>query len=210
MSNYDAYRYENARRTINGTRWAYDDEIRGEKKMDGEVSKFLPAGVGGKWMAKEKSHAKDFMNDYSTKTEESRRHYLNVLTNHMFDIAISIEMMSPWYMAENMAKMEYFRTQLSYFEDVRNDPMNARYFHRFPEKEQKKLDIIDKISTSFTPGEFFRNVMDVNTRPKWYRPDSVDQKRLDDLMTKHSDYDIINDYMYDTKLSIERLKNNEL
>ena len=28
MSNYDAYRYENARRTINGTRWAYDDEIR--------------------------------------------------------------------------------------------------------------------------------------------------------------------------------------
>lgn len=28
MSNYDRYRYENARRRITGTRWAYDDEIR--------------------------------------------------------------------------------------------------------------------------------------------------------------------------------------
>lgn len=27
MSNYDGYRYENAKRRINGTRWAYDDEI---------------------------------------------------------------------------------------------------------------------------------------------------------------------------------------
>lgn len=30
MSNYDRYRYENARRRITGTRWAYDDEIREE------------------------------------------------------------------------------------------------------------------------------------------------------------------------------------
>ena len=28
MSNYDGYRYANAKRRINGTRWAYDDEIQ--------------------------------------------------------------------------------------------------------------------------------------------------------------------------------------
>ena len=140
------------------------------------------------------------MKDYATKSEEKRRPYLDILTKKMFDIAISIEALTPEYMAENMPKMEYFRTQLSYFEDVRNDPVNAAYF-----QEQKKLDIIDKISTSFTPGDFVTNVKDVNTREKWYRPDSKDQKRLDDLMKEHANNDMINDFMYDTKVSITRL-----
>ena len=188
----------------------YDDEIRGEKKMDGLVNLFMPNGTGNKWTNEEKDFANSFMKDYSTKSEEKRRPYLDILTKKMFDIAISVEMLSPEYMADNMAKMEYFRTQLSYFEDVRNDPINAPYFHRYAEKEQQKLDIIDKMATSFTPGDFFRNVNDVNTRDKWYRPDSQDQKRLEYLMEENADYDIINNYMYDTKLSITRLKNNKL
>ena len=188
----------------------YDDEIRGEKNMDGLVNLFMPQGQGGKWGSEEKSFAQDFMKDYATKSEEKRRPYLDILTKKMFDIAISIEALTPEYMAENMPKMEYFRTQLSYFEDVRNDPVNAAYFHRYAEKEQKKLDIIDKISTSFTPGDFVTNVKDVNTREKWYRPDSKDQKRLDDLMKEHANNDMINDFMYDTKVSITRLKTNKL
>ncbi len=188
----------------------YDDEIRGEKKMDGLVDLFMPTGAGNKWTNKEKDYAQNFMKDYSTKSEEKRRPYLDILTKKMFDIAISMEMLSPEYMAANMPKMEYFLTQLSYFEDVRNDPINAPYFHRYAEKEQKKLDIIDKIATSFTPGDFVKNVNDVNTRDKWYRPDTKDQKRLDDLLREHADNDIINDYMYDTKVSITRLKNNKL
>ncbi|MCR5098834.1 MAG: hypothetical protein K6B14_07800 [Lachnospiraceae bacterium] len=188
----------------------YEDEIRGEKKMNGLVALFMPSGSGDKWTNQEKSYAESFMKDYSTKSEEKRRPYLDILTKKMFDIAISVEMLSPEYMAANMPKMEYFLTQLSYFEDVRNDPINAPYFHRYAEKEQKKLDIIDKMATSFTPGDFVRNVNIVNTRDKWYRPDSKDQKHLDDLMREHSDNDIINDYMYDTKVSITRLKNNKL
>ena len=188
----------------------YEDEIRGEKKMDNLVGLFMPNGSGDKWTAQEKDYAESFMKDYSTKSEEKRRPYLDILTKKMFDIAISVEMLSPEYMANNMAKMEYFRTQLSYFEDVRNDPINAPFFHRYAEADQQKLDIIDKMATSFTPGDFFRNVNDVNTRDKWYRPDSNDQRRLDFLMREHADNDIINDYMYDTKLSITRLKNNKL
>ncbi|MBQ1547186.1 MAG: hypothetical protein IIZ61_02225 [Lachnospiraceae bacterium] len=109
-----------------------------------------------------------------------------------------------------MEKMEYFRTQLAYFEDVRNDPMNAEYFKRFPEKAQKKLDIIDKVSTSFTPGDFVRNVNDVNKREKWYRPDSKDQKRLDDLLREQSESEVMDHFVYDTKSAIKELKNSRL
>ena len=189
---------------------SYDDEIRGEESPDKVVSDFLPSGQGDSFVNEEKSHAKGFIKDYNRKTEEKRRTHLNVLTQKMFDIAISVEMLTPEYMAEHMEKMEYFRTQLAYFEDVRNDPMNAQFFKRFPEKAQKKLDIIDKVSTSFTPGDFVRNVNDVNKREKWYRPDSKDQKRLDDILREHSESEVMDDFIYDTKSAIKELKNSRL
>ena len=189
---------------------SYDDEIRGEKDMSRVVSAFIPDGQGNEWMGKERKHTSSFAKDYAAESEEKRRPYLDILTKKMYDIAISVEMLTPEYMADNMVKMEYFRTQLSYFEDVRNDPLNAAFFHRFAEKDQKKLDIIDKISTSFTPGDFAKNVNDVNTREKWYRPDARDQVRIDQLLRGNSSGDMINDFMYDTKLSTTRLKSNEL
>ncbi|MBQ1547185.1 MAG: hypothetical protein IIZ61_02220, partial [Lachnospiraceae bacterium] len=74
---------------------SYDDEIRGEESPDKVVSDFLPSGQGDSFVNEEKSHAKGFMKDYNRKTEEKRRTHLNVLTQKMFDIAISVEMLTP-------------------------------------------------------------------------------------------------------------------
>ncbi len=192
----------------------YQDEIRGEADMSRVVSIFFPEGQGDKWTNQEKTHANERMDDYSTKTEESRRPYLDILTKKMYDIAIGIEMFTPSYMAYNLPKMEYLLTQLSYFEDVRNDPLNAPYFYRLSEKEKKKLDIIDYVSTSFTTGDFVMNMNNVNGRERWYdhwyKPDARDQIRLDAIMDQNSIDDTVNQYTYDTKQSIERLRNDRI
>ena len=171
---------------------------------------FIPKGMEDKWTNQEKEHCEDFIKNYSVKDEEKRRPYLENITQKMMDFSVSLEMMSEDYMAGNTEKMQYLLMQLSYFEDIRNDPVNAPFFHRLPEKEKRKLDIIDKISTSFTAGDFATNTQAVKREPRWYKPDREDEKRIEKLMGENSYDDMVSNVMYDTKLSIKRLKNERL
>ncbi len=185
---------------------SYDDEIRGEKDMRGVLAAFLPAGQGDAWTSQEKARCESFISDYASKDAWLRKPHLERITNHMMDLAISIEMYTQDYLKDNIDKVAYFMTQLAYFEDIRNDPVNAEYFKRLPEKKQKKLDIINRIGTSFTPGDFVKNVNQVMYRPDTYKLDGQDEIRLSSIMKQGAVDEVATNFMYDTKLEIDSYK----
>lgn len=189
---------------------SYDDEIRGEKDMSRVVAVFLPAGQGDKQTTEEKARCDQFIDDYASHDAQRRKPHLERITNEMLDISISLEMFTQDYMRDNVDKVAMMLTQLAYFEDVRNDPVNAEYFKKLPEQKQKKLDIIDRIGTSFTPFDFMKNVDKTLKRPDTYRLNGRDEIRLEKIMQRGSPDDVVSDYLYDTKTKINSLKTERL
>ena len=185
---------------------SYDDEIRGEKNMSSVIAAFVPEGQGDKWTTDEKSKCDKFIDDYVSRDVKRRIPYLEMFTNKMMDLAISLDMFTPEYLTYNMDHMAYLLTQVSYFEDIRNDPANAYYFQRLPEKKQKKLDIIDRIGTSFTPGDFVSNIIEIGEREDMYKPDATDQIRVDEVMSKGDTNANVEALSYDTKQYIASYK----
>ena len=185
---------------------SFDDEIRGEKDTSRVVAAFLPQGEKDTWTAQEKDKCEKFIKDYASEDAVKRRPYLWDITNQMMDLAISLEMYTQDYLSSHVEDMAFFMTQLSYFEDIRNDPVNADFFRLLPEKSQKKLDVINRIATSFTPGDFIKNVDRTLKRTDAYKLDPTDEVRLSTIMEKGAVNQVANEHMYDTKNNIERYK----
>ena len=185
---------------------SYDDEIRGEKNMHEVIGAFLPQGAGDKWTTEEKEQCDEFVDDYVSKDIKRRRPHLEKMTSKMIDLSVSLDMLSPEYLSANAEKMGYILTQISYFLTVRNDPTNADYFRRLPEETQKKLDIIDKIGTSFTPGDFIGQIGQIRVRENMYRPSASDHERVD-RFTRHGDVNSsMSAFAYDNKVYLEDYK----
>ncbi|MBO6215929.1 MAG: hypothetical protein J6N76_10460 [Lachnospiraceae bacterium] len=184
----------------------YDDTIRGEKNMDQVISIFMPQGQGDEWTTEEEAKCKSFIEDYASKDAVRRRPHLTRITNQMFDLAISLEMYTQDYFKDNLDKVAFFMTQLSYFEDVRNDPVNADFFYRLPEQDQKKLDMINRIATSFTPADFAKNVDHTLKRDDTYKVQGEDEHRLSTIMQKGGVDQVATAQMWGTKLAADMYK----
>ena len=185
---------------------SYEDEIRGEKDMGRVIAAFMPQGQGDSGTAAEKKRCNDFVKDYASKTEVKRRPHLIRITNEMCDLAISLEMYTQDYLKDHIEDMAYFMTQLAYFEDLRNDPMNAAFFQRLTERTQRKLDIINRIATSFTPGDFVKNVDHTLKRKDTYKIEGPDESRLSTIMQRGAVNDVAVQHMYDTKVAFDSYK----
>lgn len=184
----------------------YEDTIRGEKDMGRVIAAFMPQGKGDTGTAREKKRCDQFIKDYSSKTEVKRRPHLIRITNEMCDLAISLEMYTQDYLKDHVADMAFFMTQLSYFEDLRNDPLNAPFFQRLTERTQRKLDIINRIGTSFSPGDFIKNIDKTLKRPDTYKIQGPDESRLSTIMQKGGVDQVSQAHMWDTKVAFDMYK----
>lgn len=82
-----------------------------------------------------------FLNDYASKDLERRRPHLDRILEQVLNIRVTMDMLTPEYMEDHMGEVYKQVSQMVYFQNIFNDPVNKKYFDELP---QLTKDLIEQ------------------------------------------------------------------
>ena len=74
-----------------------------------------------------------FLNDYASKDLERRRPHLDRILEQVLNIRVTMDMLTPEYMEDHMGEVYKQVSQMVYFQNIYNDPVNKKYFDELPQ-----------------------------------------------------------------------------
>lgn len=89
--------------------------------------------------AEKKQKDQQFLEDYASGDLQRRMPHLERMKNEMLRMNLSPDMLSEAYLEKHAAEVYSIVAKLTYFRDIRNDPVNAPFFERLPETEKKLI-----------------------------------------------------------------------